>query len=547
MNIYFSGIGGVGIGPLAEIALDAGHHVVGSDQGASAMSRQLEGRGVDISSDQDGEFLATQHAKTPFDWFIYTAALPSNHPELVKAKELGIRVGKRDELLVELLREHNLKLVAISGTHGKTTTTGMMIWTFKQLGVPVSYAVGTTLSFGPSGVYDPASEYFVYECDEFDRNMLKFEPYLSVLTTIGYDHSDTYASPDDYLAAFSEFVGQSGHSIGWKTDLAKLSSKSSSTWQLADDEVLALPLPGMLSRRNATLVAKACEYLGLGDAASALASFPGTNRRFEKLAENLYSDYAHHPDEIAATLQMAREISDHVVVVYQPHQNIRQHEVRDQYTDCFELAEEVFWLPTYQSREDPALEVLTPQQLSSKLTNAASVKLADLDNALWDEIQRKRDEDKLVLCMGAGSIDAWLRENMSIGKVGSVIVIDTDNNFVLQQRDDKPTISFPGTITGFGGAIENDESLREGAARELAEETNLDFDTAELEYCGTFYQTGTLDGKPRMVSYYVLRDADTSNIEVYEGQGAAKIPLSADTSVYNLAPSVPEALARLTK
>src|SRR5690606_5798559 len=111
---------------------------------------------------------------------------------------LGIKVAKRDELLARILHEKNLKLIAVAGTHGKTTTTGMMVWLLQQLGVPVSYSVGSTLSFGPSGKFDPKSEYFVYECDEFDRNFLHFHPYLSLITSVGYDHPDIYPTPENY-------------------------------------------------------------------------------------------------------------------------------------------------------------------------------------------------------------------------------------------------------------------------------------------------------------------------------------------------------------
>src|SRR5690606_25419386 len=109
------------------------------------------------------------------------------------------------------------------------------------------------------------------------------------------------------------------------------------------------------------------EYLKIGDSQSntaALSSFPGTNRRFEKLAENLYTDYGHHPEEIAATLQLAREASEDIVLVYQPHQNWRQHFIRDQYTDQFELAGTTYWLPTYLTRENPDQEILTPEELT---------------------------------------------------------------------------------------------------------------------------------------------------------------------------------------
>lgn len=414
MNIYFSGIGGVGIGPLAEIALDAGYSVQASDQTENLMTRELASRGVPISLTQDGEFLTERHALAPIDWFVHTAALPIDHPELVRARELGIKTSKRDELLAHIIADKQLKLIAVAGTHGKTTTTGMLVWTLQQLGISVSYSIGTTISFGPSGKFDPASEYFVYECDEFDRNFLHFHPYLSLITSIDYDHPDTYPTEQDYLSAFGQFIGQSQQTIIWEHDRHDIIVPSS-TWQLQDADVATLSIAGAHNRRNATLVIKAIEYLGIVSESSTplLEQFPGTNRRFEKLADNLFSDYGHHPVEITATLQMARELSDHVVLVYQPHQNVRQHEIRGQYVNTiFADAEEVYWLPTYLSREDPNLEVLTPEQLTEQL-DKDRLRLTELTDDLWMAIQTHRDAGHLVVCMGAGSIDGWLRERLA--------------------------------------------------------------------------------------------------------------------------------------
>lgn len=416
MNIYFSGIGGVGIGPLAEIASDADYSVQGSDTHDSLITRQLAQRGIAVSIGQDGTFLRECHARQPLDWFVHTAALPADHPELLAARELGVKTAKRDELLAHIIKEKNLKLIAVAGTHGKTTTTGMIVWALKQLGIPVSYSIGTTVTFGPSGKFDPASQYFIYECDEFDRNFLHFQPSLSLITSIDYDHPDTYPTEVDYQSAFRQFLHQSKQAILWQKDADFIDATSSDAWILQDDEVSTLTLPGEHNRRNATLVLKALERLELGEARSnrlILEAFPGTNRRFEKLADNLYSDYGHHPVEIAATLQMARELSDYVVLVYQPHQNVRQHEIRDQYTDQFELAEEVYWLPTYLSREDPNLAILSPEQLTARLTNRSHVHLTDLTPELWEAIEQARHSGKLVLCMGAGSIDGWLREQLT--------------------------------------------------------------------------------------------------------------------------------------
>ncbi|HEU0266574.1 MAG TPA: Mur ligase domain-containing protein [Candidatus Saccharimonadaceae bacterium] len=457
MRIYFSGIGGVGLGPLAEIALDAGYDVRGSDPVVGLMVRQLESRGVEISKDQSGEFLRRQHESAPIDWFVYTSALPADHSELVLARELGIRCGKRDELLAHIIAEKNLKLIAIAGTHGKTTTTGMMVWTLRNLGVPVSYSVGTTLSWGPSGAFDPKSEYFVYECDEFDRNFLHFHPYLALITAIEHDHPDTYPTSEEYFEAFSQFAAQSQQVITWH-DQAKNITLPENSWVLSDDEVQDIKLAGAHNRRNATLVAKGIEWLEMqdkrvtmngaaptfdkisdfskegtnssagpalsggeekdggavsGSAQAILASFPGTNRRFEKLADNLYTDYGHTPTEIAATLQMARELAGHVVLAYQPHQNVRQHEIRDQYTDeIFADADEVYWLPTYLSREDPELAILLPEELTKHL-DSSKIHLAEMNDDLWKTIAKARESGTLVLCMGAGTIDGWVRDELT--------------------------------------------------------------------------------------------------------------------------------------
>lgn len=415
MNIYFSGLGGVGIGPLTEIARDAGENVMGSDLAESLVTEELQKQGVKLTIGQDGSFLQTCHNETPLDWFVYTAALPDTHPELLLAKQLGIRVAKRDEFLAEFIKAHNLKLIAVSGTHGKTTTTGMLVWVMKQLEIPVSYSIGSTVSFGPSGAYDPNSEYFVYECDEYDKNFLNFFPAVSLLTSVDYDHPDTYPTEEEYLASFRQYVDQSELTITWQSVVDYIGTTSNTVQALPENDVLELHLPGLHNRQNATLVYKALQHLEQSESdalIAALNTFPGTDRRFEKLADNLYSDYGHHPEEIAATLQLANEISKHVVLVYQPHQNWRQHFVRDQYVDQFEVAEKIYWLPTYLTRENPDQAILTPLELTERITNKESIEYAQLNDTLWTDIQAHILAGDLVLCMGAGTIDRWVRDQL---------------------------------------------------------------------------------------------------------------------------------------
>lgn len=414
MNIYFSGIGGVGLGPLAEIALDAGYTVTGSDPKQGLMTEHLTERGVTIGTDQSGAYLAECHSEQPIDWFVYTSALPADHPELVAAKILGIKVSKRDELLAHIIKEKGLKLIAVAGTHGKTTTTSLFVWAFQQLGIPISYSIGTTLSFGPSGKFDPASEYFVYECDEYDRNFLQFHPDLAVIPSLSYDHPDTYPTEQDYNDAFRTFLLQSKASIVWEQTERQIGTIANA-WVLHEGDLADIRLPGEHIRRNASLVIKAYERLGINtDVAATLNQFPGVDRRFEKLADNIYTDYAVHPNEIAATIGAAREINPTIVVVYQPHQNVRQHAVKELYTDCFDGAHSVYWLPTYLTREDPSLPVLTSEELTQRLTNQDVVHFADLNDDLWHVVQDARTDGALVLMMGAGTIDSWIRERLAV-------------------------------------------------------------------------------------------------------------------------------------
>ena len=416
MNVYFSCIAGVGIGPLAEIAKDAGYEVAGSDLADSLITKELQAKGIPITKNQDGSFLKARHEEKPIDWFVYSSALKEDSPELVMARKLGIKTSKRDGFLPVFIRDNHLKLIAIAGTHGKTTTTSMLVYAFQQLGLPVSYSIGTTLSFGPSGKYDPNSEYFIYECDEYDRNFLNYEPYLSLIPSVDYDHPDIYPTQKDYLDAFHQFAINSQQIIAWEDQPSEIYKNLANITLLKTSEIdIFSRLAGEHNRRNATLVKAALKRLDINeDIDEILANFPGSDRRFEKLAEHIYSDYGHHPVEIAATLQMAHELSDRIVLVYQPHQNSRQYQIRSQYDDkLFKYANKIYWVPTYLTRENPDLATLTPNDLAENITDKTKLVFSNLDEGLWKNISDDVAKGYLALFMGAGTIDDWLRAKLS--------------------------------------------------------------------------------------------------------------------------------------
>lgn len=421
MHIYLSGIGGSGLAPLAQLAQDVGFEVAGSDLIKSPNLDLLHERGITVYTGQTGREIATEHRRQPLDWVVVSSAITDNHPEVAFAKEHGIKISKRDELLNHILKTNNLKLIATSGTHGKTTLTALLVWTFKQLGEPVSYSVGTNVSFGASAAYEPGSKFFVYEADEFDRNFLSFKPYASLLGEVDYDHTSTYPAVDDYKAAFGDFIAHSGHTWLWQTthDYLELADTTSELHVL--DERRAdtgqIKLAGEHNRRHGFIVTEIVKWLlpdrSEGDIIKAVNAYPGSQRRMEKLADYLYTDYAHHPAEIAATLQLASELSDAIVAVYQPHQNTRQHELAGDYQDCFVRAKHVYWLPTYLSREDPDLPVLEPAELIKRLDHPELAEPAEMNAKLATTIKRHREAGDLVVLMGAGSIDDWARANLS--------------------------------------------------------------------------------------------------------------------------------------
>ena len=409
MNIYISGITGTGMGPLALMAKAAGFTVWGSDLNEGAISGELKKAGIEVCiGAQNGEFLREKLAEG-VDWFCYTSALPSDHAELVLAQESGVKCTKRDDLTAFLVERLGLKMVAVAGTHGKTTTTAMIVWAALKLGLPVSYIVGTTLGFAPSGAYHEGDKYFIYEADEYDRNFLKYYPWVAVLPAVSYDHPDIYPTREDYLRAFEDFKAQSEKVI-----------ESNEKYQAEE-----FRLAGEVRRYDASLASEAVSFM-IQDAGilvdrneliDILNHFPGVGRRFERLAEGVYSDYAHHPEEIKATIDVAQDEKRlrgfrGIVVVYQPHQNTRQHEVRDGYRDAFVGADKVFWLPTYLTRENPDLVVLTPEELIGGLSNSEIAEPARLDDELAEKLQKYRGEGYLIVLMTAGPADTWFREKV---------------------------------------------------------------------------------------------------------------------------------------
>ena len=430
MHVYFSGIGGAGIAPLALVAHQAGYTVSGSDKQSTQYLTYLTKKGLkDIHVGQSKRDIAALHAERPIDWFVYSSAVTienADAPELQFCREQKIKTSKRDEFLNFFLNDKKLKLIAVAGTHGKTTTTAMTVWLFKQMGIAISYLLPAKVSFGDMGQYDPDAAYFVYEADEFDRNFLAFKPHLSLITGVSWDHHEIFPTREDYQAAFKEFIAQSGRTLIWQEDFdyLKIDNPANILVQASDNPLIDfINLSGRFNRLDAWLALQAVHRLSKTPVSALLRQinkFPGLQRRMEEIVPGLYSDYAHTPEKIKGAMSVASEIAAErrqpIVIVYEPLTNRRQHYMLNDYKDCFAGASKLYWLPSYLAREDPAQRIIPPDELISHLDDPSIAEPAELNDRLKQTIADHLKEGAMVVCIaggGGGSLDEWLRQEFA--------------------------------------------------------------------------------------------------------------------------------------
>ena len=430
MHVFFSGIGGAGANSFALLAQEAGYDVSGSDAKASSTIDYLKKRGLNnIYISQTAEAIAAFHKVHPIDKFVYSSALPltdRHHPELEFCRQNGIPALKHDDFLAEFIKERALKMIAVAGTHGKSTATAMAIWLAQQFDLKASWSIGAKLNFAQTGHFEPNGKYLICETDEFDRKFLRFYPAVSIITGLDWDHPDIYPTRESYYQAFGEFIDQSTITYLWHDDAEKLALEAAGNLKILDERDpgidLKVKLPGRVNRLDAWLTAQALQPVinkPFEDLLAKLNDFPGVTRRFERLAPNLYTDYAHTPPKIRGALQLAHETAgDNVVVVYDGLHNTRQHFFKDELAGLFNSVKHLYIVPSYLAREDPNLELLTPEKILDLLSNSVKSKAeaAGLDSNLKAAIQKHIAGGDLVLCLsagGAGSLDEWLRREFN--------------------------------------------------------------------------------------------------------------------------------------
>jgi len=396
------------MGPLALGAKSLGMEVFGSDLHEGLVTKELRENGIEVSiGEQDGEFLKKKVGEPGgVDWYVHTSAVRPGNKELAIAQELGLKVSKRDEFIEGLVEKYNLKMVGVAGTHGKTTTTAGILWLCLKLELPVSWLMGSTLGFAEAGKFAKGAKYLIYEADEYDRNFLAYHPWLSVIPSVTYDHADIYKTEDEYKAAFAQFIRQSRKTI---TE-TKLTER--------------IKLAGKVRRFDLALAVEAVKEIAREEKLEVsedrlielMNEFPGVVRRMERLCDGLYTDYAHHPEEVSATIEIAQEEmkltgKKGLVVAYAPLQNARQYDVINDYRDIFVEVDKLFWLPTTLLREIEGQRVIPPIEFIEKLSNPEVAEVADYDEKFYLRLKEYLEKGYLVAFLSGGAGDDWMREH----------------------------------------------------------------------------------------------------------------------------------------
>lgn len=410
-KVHMIGIGGIGMSALARYYKSHGWDVSGSDSGESDLINDLRSEGINIKKYEDENNISDD-----LDLVVYTIAIQETNLELVKAREMGIEVLTYPEALGKI--SENKKVIAVCGTHGKTTTTAMTFFALREAGIDASMIVGSLIENDGrrTNYVHGDSEWIIIEACEYRRSFLNYNPNIIVVTNIDADHLDYYRDIEDVKSAFQEFVNKLGGDgqlvIHQNEDYLSFKNKN-----IVDDIQISksdLSVPGAHNRENAKLVLGLVNVLGLdmNKAKIGMRNFKGTWRRQEYKGKyfdmDCYDDYAHHPTEISATLEAIKEKVENkkkVIAIFMPHLYSRTKLLLDDFARCFTDADEVILLPIYAAREQMD-ETITSDVLQEKILEKDENKLVFSFGNMNDvaEYLKTKNNDYVVVTMGAGDI-----------------------------------------------------------------------------------------------------------------------------------------------
>jgi UDP-N-acetylmuramate--alanine ligase len=441
-NIYFIGIGGIGMSALARYFNTQGVKVSGYDKTPTSLTNDLENEGIAIHFEDDIHQI--DKAATVV---VYTPAIPSTHMELNYCKDNGYNVVKRSDVLNWITE--NAFTIAIAGTHGKTTTTSMTAHILRHSGYGCNAFLGGIASNYGTNFWSHEKNVVVVEADEYDRSFLKLAPNIAVVTAVDPDHLDIYGTAEEVLKAFGQFTDKikNGGTLIQKmgTEFSIDSSnkivvsygydKNNASFHTQHLKVvdgsyifdlvhpkgvikdIVLNMGGLHNVENATAAIAIALTLEIDKVKikEAVAAFKGVKRRFEYKVKTsnkvLIDDYAHHPEELSALISGVRSLypNEKMVLIFQPHLYSRTQDQAAGFIEVMDKADEVILLPIYPARELPIPGVTSDMLLAGMNLSAKRVMSKD-ELMLW----AATTNDKLIVMAGAGDIDVCINQVQEI-------------------------------------------------------------------------------------------------------------------------------------
>lgn len=436
-DIYFLGIGGIGMSALARYFHLIGKKVTGYDRAASIVTKALEEEGIEIFYNLDTTHISSQ------DMMVYTPAISRENIEYQMAEKAGIPILKRSEVLGIISREY--RCLAVAGTHGKTTTSAMLSHLLRSSGLEATAFLGGISNNLQSNFAFGTSDLVVAEADEYDRSFLRLHPYFSIITSMDPDHLDIYGSHEEMKKSFKDFASQSQKLLvheafgdfDWDKDvqtygLGKGDFRAENlkfeglNWQfdfIARDQnitTLSLSMPGVHNVSNMVAALAIAWQLGAKaeELKQAVGSFSGIYRRFEVHHHDetmtYIDDYAHHPTELDAAISTAQKLfpSRQKVVLFQPHLFTRTRDFSRGFAKALSMADVVLLLEIYPAREKP-ISGVNSEMLLRQIS--CSNKQLIAKSKIVETLESIVEKPAVVLSLGAGDID---RE---IGKIAEWI------------------------------------------------------------------------------------------------------------------------------
>lgn len=419
-KVYLSGIGGIGMSALAQMLAGEGVVVSGSDRSASPVTELLTEKGIEVIIGQKA-----QNVPTDADIVVYSDAVPAGNPERARAQELGIEQKSYFQMLGEVSK--GKRTIAVAGTHGKTTTTGMLAKILKDAGAEPTAIIGSIVKDFESNYLPGTSDIFVVEACEYRDHLLELSPDILVITNLEWDHTDYFPSLLTLQETFRKAIERVPESGVIVTDVKNpniaplLASASARVVDYTKESAYELRLPGEFNQMNARAAAAAARLvlasmtpsdLDKSDLskkiATSLATFQGTWRRFEykgKTARgaDVYDDYAHHPTAVRETLKALRaKTTGKIFVAFHPHLYSRTHDLLDDFATAFGDAGKVFIAPIFAAREIDDGSI-SNETLAARIREHG-VDAVALDFDVIEAALAEAGPGDAIMTMGAGDI-----------------------------------------------------------------------------------------------------------------------------------------------